>query len=46
MTRKLIQEENRLKNLEGHFVNLVQKVSKALKAKAKKFKKKKGPAKE
>ncbi|XP_020228624.1 uncharacterized protein LOC109809660 [Cajanus cajan] len=37
---KLIQEENRLKNSNGHSVNLVQGAGKVLKPKAKNFKKK------
>ena len=43
---KLIQEENRLRNLGSHTVNFtIQGVGKALKPKFKKFKKKKGPIK-
>ena len=38
--RMLIQEENRLKSLMSHFANLVQRADKALKPKAKNFKKK------
>ena len=41
LTRKLIQEENRLKNVGSHIVNLtVQGANRALKPKFKKFKKK------
>ena len=36
----LIQEENRLKSSMSHYVNVVQGVGKALKPKAKNFKKK------
>ena len=39
----LIQEENRLKSSMSHSVNLVQGASKALKPKAKNFKKKRHP---
>ena len=46
LIEKLIQEENRPQNLEGHFVNLVQRPSKGLRLKAKNFKKKKEPIKE
>ncbi|CAI8585868.1 unnamed protein product [Vicia faba] len=40
LIRKLIQEENRIKNFKIHYVNLVHGAGKTLKPKAKNFKKK------